>query len=55
MHDGEKLSDFTFVTGGKEWKVHKVVLFMHSDVLYNMASDENLTVSAYTSAIATKC
>lgn len=39
MEDGNDLSDFTLVAdGGKEWKVHKVVLFMHSDVLYTMSS-----------------
>lgn len=37
-------SDFTLVAGSKEWKVHKIVLSMHSDVLYKMSISENFVV-----------
>ncbi|KAK4498789.1 hypothetical protein PRZ48_009299 [Zasmidium cellare] len=40
------LRDFTIASqSGKEWKVHKLVLHMHSDVLYRMATSEDFIVS----------
>ncbi|KAK4498782.1 hypothetical protein PRZ48_009292 [Zasmidium cellare] len=34
-----ELSDFTIVSAsGREWKVHKLVLFMYSDVLHRMSA-----------------
>ena len=38
------LTDFVVAVGEKEWKVHKAVLFMHSDVLYKMSTEAQFIV-----------
>lgn len=39
------LRDFTIASeSGKEWKVHKLVLYMHSRVLYRMATSAEFVV-----------
>ncbi|KAK4628898.1 hypothetical protein CLAFUW4_07850 [Fulvia fulva] len=38
LRTDDTLADFTLGSGDKEWKVHKVVLFTHSDVLYTMST-----------------
>ncbi|KAK4498783.1 hypothetical protein PRZ48_009293 [Zasmidium cellare] len=42
--DNDEISDFTLVSDtGKEWKVHKMVLSFHSDVLYRMSISKDFT------------
>ncbi|KAF2164121.1 hypothetical protein M409DRAFT_25467 [Zasmidium cellare ATCC 36951] len=42
LRDNHELADFTLVAeNGKEWRVHKLVLFMHSNVLYRMSTSQN--------------
>ncbi|PIA92776.1 hypothetical protein CB0940_04164 [Cercospora beticola] len=38
-------SDFVLAVGEKEWKVHKIVLMMHSDMLYKMSTNERFVES----------
>ncbi|KAI5365920.1 Putative BTB/POZ domain-containing protein [Septoria linicola] len=40
MYEEGMHTDFILAIGDKEWKLHKTVLLMHSDVLYKMSSSE---------------
>ncbi|KAF2164125.1 hypothetical protein M409DRAFT_25471 [Zasmidium cellare ATCC 36951] len=41
LRSDKEIADFTIASSsGKEWKVHKFVLFMYSDVLYRMSTSK---------------
>ncbi|KAK5124251.1 hypothetical protein LTR85_001954 [Meristemomyces frigidus] len=41
LYETSTQADFIITCNGEEWKVHKAVLFMHSDVLWKMSSNES--------------
>ncbi|KAF2217989.1 hypothetical protein CERZMDRAFT_80621 [Cercospora zeae-maydis SCOH1-5] len=41
IHNTGAHSDFILAVGDREWKVHKMVLMMFSDVLYTMSTNEH--------------
>ncbi|PPJ54559.1 hypothetical protein CBER1_06646 [Cercospora berteroae] len=45
VHISGAHGDFVLAAGDREWKVHKLVLMMHSEVLYKMSTNEHVVES----------